>query len=158
VLGASWKDIMRLSNDPRFMKEIIPSVNMVSTADEMSRFFQLLLNRGELGGVRVFEPITIRRATMEAGKTAIDRTVMLPMRYSTGLILGSGPIGMYGPFTKHAFGHLGFSNILCWADYDRDIAVSLINTGKALLGIHIVPLLRLLTCISLYCREKPRGE
>jgi CubicO group peptidase (beta-lactamase class C family) len=158
VLGASWKDIMRLSNDPRFMKEIIPSVNMVSTADEMSRFFQLLLNRGELEGVRVFEPITIRRATMEAGKPEIDRTVMLPMRYSTGLILGSGPIGMYGPFTQHAFGHLGFSNILCWADYDRDIAVSLINTGKALLGIHIVPLLRLLTCISLYCREKSRGE
>jgi hypothetical protein len=86
ALGASWKDIMRLSNDPRFMKEIIPSVNMVSTADEMSRFFQLLLNRGELEGVRVFEPITIRRATMEAGKTAIDRTVMLPMRYTGHLL------------------------------------------------------------------------
>ena len=152
ALGASWKDIMRLSNDPRFMKEVIPSVNMVSTADEMSRFFQLLLNRGELDGVRVFEPITVRRATMAVGRLAIDRTVMLPMRYSAGLILGSNPMGMYGPFTHHAFGHLGFSNILCWADYDRDIAVSLLSTGKAFLGRHLVPLFRLLARISWHCR------
>ncbi len=109
-------------------------------------------------GVRVFEPITIRRATMEAGRLAIDRTVMLPMRYSAGLILGSSPFGMYGPFTQHAFGHPGFSNIMCWADFDRDIAVSLLNTGKAFLGKHLVPLFRLLARISRYCREKSRGE
>ncbi len=152
ALGASWKDIVRISDDTRFMKEIIPSGNMVSTADEMSRFFQLLLNGGELDGVRVFDPITIRRATMAAGRLAIDRTVMLPMRYSAGLILGSNPMGMYGPFTQNAFGHPGFSNIICWADYDRDIAVSLLNTGKAFLGKHLIPLFRLLACISWYCR------
>ena len=134
------------------MKEIIPSGNMVSTADEMSRFFQLLLNGGELEGVRVFEPITVRRATMAVGRLAIDRTVMLPMRYSAGLILGSNPMGMYGPFTQNAFGHPGFSNIICWADYDRDIAVSLLNTGKAFLGKHLVPLFRLLARISWHCR------
>ncbi len=153
VLGASWKDIVSISDDARFMKEVIPSGNMVSTADEMSQFFQLLLNGGELDGVRVFEPITIRRATVEAGRLAIDRTVMLPMRYSAGLILGSSPIGMYGPFTQHAFGHVGFSNIICWADHDRDIAVSLLNTGKAFLGIHLVPIFRLLARISRYCQN-----
>jgi CubicO group peptidase (beta-lactamase class C family) len=158
ALGSSWKEIVRISDDARFMKEIIPSANIVSTADEMSRFFQLLLNGGELDGVRVFEPITIRRATMEGGKPAIDRTVIFPMRYSAGLILGSNPFGMYGPFTQHAFGHLGFSNILCWADFDRDIAVSLLNTGKALLGIHLVPFFRLLARISRYCSEKSKGE
>ena len=157
ALGASWKDIVRISDDPRFMKEIIPSGNMVSTADEMSRFFQLLLNRGELEGVRVFEPNTVRRATLAVGRLAIDRTVMLPMRYSAGLILGSNPMGMYGPFTQNAFGHPGFSNIICWADYDRDIAVSLLNTGKAFLGKHLVPLFRLLARISWYCRERSRG-
>lgn len=152
ALGASWKDIVRISDDPRFMKEIIPSGNMVSTADEMSQFFQLLLNGGELDDVRIFDPATIRRATMAAGRMAIDRTVMLPMRYSAGMILGSNPMGMYGPFTHNAFGHLGFSNIMCWADYDRDIAVSLLNTGKAFLGKHLVTLFRLLACISWYCR------
>lgn len=158
ALGASWKEVVHISDDPRFMKEIIPSANIVSTADEISRFFQLLLNGGELDGVRVFEPITIRRATMEAGKPEIDRTVMFPMRYSAGLILGSSPFGVYGPFTQHAFGHLGFSNILCWADFDRDISVSLLNTGKALLGIHIAPFFRLLARISRHCSEKSRGK
>ncbi len=62
VFGARWEEIVRISNDPRFMKEIIPSVNIVSTADEMSQFFQLLLNNGELDGVRIFSRQTVHNA------------------------------------------------------------------------------------------------
>ncbi len=154
VLGASWRETVHISDDPRFMKEIIPSGNMVATADEMSRFFQLLLNGGELDGIRIFEPDTIRHATRETGRVEIDRMVLLPMRYSAGFILGSSPMGMYGPYTQHSFGHLGFSNIICWADYERDIVVSLLNTGKALMGTHLIKLFRLLARISRYCRER----
>lgn len=154
ALGVSWEEVVRISNDPRFLKAIIPSVNLFSTADEMSRFFQLLLNKGELDGVRIFNPLTVHHAIMEAGKPEIDRTVILPVRYAAGMILGNKPIGMYGPFTQHAFGHLGFSNIFCWADPERDIVVSLLTTGKAMLGLHIIPLARLLMRISWYCRKK----
>ena len=38
------------------------------------------------------------------------------------------PFGLYGPMTGSAYGHLGFMNILGWADPDRDIAVSLLVT------------------------------
>ncbi len=154
ALGVSWEDAVRISNDPCFMQAIIPSANMYSTADEASRFFQLLLNKGELDGVRIFIPLTVQHAIMEASKPELDRTVMLPMRYGAGLILGNKPIGMYGPFTQHAYGHLGFSNIFCWADPERDISVSLLNTGKAMLGQHLIPLARLLMHISRYCRKK----
>ena len=154
ALGASWKDVVRISNDSRFMKVIIPCANLFSTADEVSRFFQLLLNKGELDGMRIFNPLTIYHAIMEVGKPEIDRTVMIPMRYGAGMILGNKPIGMYGPFTQHAFGHLGFSNIFCWADPERDIVVSLLTTGKAMLGPHIIPLARLLLRISWHCRKK----
>ena len=152
ALGASWEEVVRLSNDPRFMRVIIPSGNLFSTADETSRFFQLLLNKGELDGVRVFKPLTVYHAIMEASKPEIDRTVMLPMRYGAGMILG-GYLGMYGPFTQRAYGHLGFSNIFCWADPERDIAVSLLTTGKALLGPHLIPLARLLARISRHCKK-----
>ena len=91
--------------------------------------------KGELGGVRVFSPLTVCHAVMETGKPEIDRTIMLPMRYGAGMVLGNKPIGMYGPFTHAAYGHLGFSNIFCWADPERDIAVSLLTTGKALFGL-----------------------
>lgn len=154
ALGASWKDVVRISNDPRFMKVIIPCANLFSTADEVSRFFQLLLNKGELDGMRIFNPLTVYHAIMEVGKPEVDRTVMIPMRYGAGMILGNKPIGMYGPFTQHAFGHLGFSNIFCWADPERDIVVSLLTTGKAMLGPHIIPLARLLLRISWHCRKK----
>ena len=157
ALGASWKDVVRISNDPRFMKVIIPCANLFSTADEVSRFFQLLLNKGELDGMRIFNPLTVYHAIMEVGKPAVDRTVMIPMRYGAGMILGNKPIGMYGPFTQHAFGHLGFSNIFCWADPERDIVVSLLTTGKAMLGPHIIPLARLLLRISWHCRKKIRA-
>lgn len=154
ALGASWEEVVRISNDPRFLQVIIPSGNLFATSGEVSQFFQLLLNGGELDGVRVFDPITVRHAVMEAGRPEIDRTVMIPMRYGAGMILGNKPVGMYGPFTQHAYGHLGFSNILCWADPERDITVSLLTTGKAMLGPHLIPLARLLMRISRYCKGR----
>ena len=155
AIGASWEEVVRISNDLRFLKVIIPSANLFSTADEVSRFFQLLLNKGELDGMRIFNPLTVHHAIMEVGKPEIDRTVMIPMRYGAGMILGNKPIGMYGPFTQYAYGHIGFSNIFCWADPERDIVVSLLTTGKAMLGPHLIPLARLLMRISRYCKRKP---
>ena len=32
--------------------------------------------------------------------------------------------------TREAFGHLGFTNVLAYADPERDISVALLNTGK----------------------------
>ena len=49
---------MELSNDPRFLTGVIPSASVVTTANELSRFFELLRREGELDGVRVFEPRT----------------------------------------------------------------------------------------------------
>ena len=158
ALGAPWEQVVDISNDPRFMECIIPSGNLIATANEMSQFFQMLLNQGELNGVRIFDPLTVRRAVMYTGHLEIDATLILPLRYSAGMMLGASPIGMYGPFTENAFGHLGFINIFCWADPERDISVSLLTTGKALLGPHLLPLTRLLTKISWYCPRMRLGK
>src|SRR5262249_23921862 len=55
ALGVDFQEAVAISNDPRFLLGIIPSGNVVATANEMSRFFQLLLDGGVLDGVRVFE-------------------------------------------------------------------------------------------------------
>lgn len=152
ALGRSWSEVVRLSNDPRFYRAVIPSANIVATADEMSQFFQLLLNGGELHGTHVFDPLTVRRATLEAGKMRIDSTmVLLPMRYSAGLMLGASPFGMFGPHTDRAFGHWGFINSFSWADPDRDIAASVLNTGKPFFGPHLVQHFELLGLIAKHC-------
>ncbi|MFC1850587.1 serine hydrolase domain-containing protein [candidate division CSSED10-310 bacterium] len=152
ALGTSWQDVIDVSNDPRFLQTIIPSGNLVATADEMSQFFQLLLNGGELNGVRIFDPLTIRRATLEAGKIQFDSSmIFLPMRYSTGMMLGSYPVGLFGFFAQNAFGHWGFINSFSWADPDRNIAASVLNTGKPFLSPHLISHFWLQALISKYC-------
>lgn len=121
ALSASWGDVVRISNEPRFMEVIIPAANIVATADEMSQFFQMMLNGGELNGKRIFEPATIQRAVAPADKMWFDGTMVVPMRYSAGMMLGASPLGLWGPFSEAAYGHVGFINIFCWADRSHDM-------------------------------------
>ncbi|MFH1885618.1 MAG: serine hydrolase domain-containing protein [Pseudomonadota bacterium] len=155
ILASTWSEAIEVTNTPEFLRAIVPAGNLVATADEACRFFQMLMNHGELDGVRVFDPLTVRRAVTPTGPGRIDRIILLPMRYSAGFMLGANPMGLYGPNTSHAFGHWGFVNIFCWADPDRDISVALLNTGKPFLGPHLWPHLKLLTAIS---KNLPQGE
>ena len=69
-----------------------------------------------------------------------------------GFMLGGSPVGIYGINTQYAYGHLGYANIVCWADPQRDIAVSLMNTGKLAVGPHLKALPALLGAISAQCQ------
>lgn len=140
--GLSIDEAVRLSNTQAFMSAVIPAGNMYGTAEEMSRFYQMLLNGGQYNGKQVLQKETIDIALKEASPVRLDRSLYLPMRFSAGFMLGSAPLGLYGLNSENAFGHLGFSNILCWADPDRDISVSMITTGKPLMGSHVVALPR----------------
>lgn len=129
-LGLGIADLVRLANDPRFLTGVVPSGNVIGTANEIGRFFELLLRQGTLDGVRVFDPRIVQRAVAEQSYMEIDRIIMLPIRYSLGFMLGSEHMSFYGRGTPKAFGHLGFTNVLAWADPERDISVALMNNGK----------------------------
>jgi CubicO group peptidase (beta-lactamase class C family) len=133
VLGVEFGDLPAISNDPRFLTGIIPSANVVATANDISRFYQLLLEQGTLDGVRVFEPRTVARATAEQTYMEFDRSLGMPIRYSLGFMLGARWFSLYGPGTERAFGHLGFTNIVTWADPDRQVAAAVLTSGKPLL-------------------------
>jgi len=148
ALGASWDDVVDISNSPEFYTDAIPAGNLIATANDMSRFYQLLLNGGEIDGVRIFESDTVRRSVMDAGDVRFDATMLVPMRYSAGHMLGASPIGLWGPNTEQAFGHLGFINTFCWADPKRNISVSLQTTGKCLLSSHLLIIAMLLNTIA----------
>jgi CubicO group peptidase (beta-lactamase class C family) len=133
ALGVSSDEIVDLSNDPRFLTGVVPSANTVTTANELSRFYELLRRGGELDGIRIFEPRTIRRATTEQSYLEFDLTLGFPSRYSTGFILGAKLLSLYGPDTDRAFGHLGYTNMLGWADPERALSVGLMTSGKPIL-------------------------
>ena len=161
ALGVPFRELVTLSNDARFLTHVIPSGNIVATADELCRFYQLLLNGGELDGLRIFEPRTIRRATSEQSYLEIDFTLGLPFRYSMGFMLGSKWVSLYGPGTQYAFGHLGFTNIVSWADPERQVAAALMTSGKPLLYPQIVYAIDILRQIAAACpkdRVRPRSS
>jgi CubicO group peptidase (beta-lactamase class C family) len=158
AIGTGLEHAVTLSNDPRFYRAVIPAGNGVATADDCSRLFQCLLNGGELDGKRILDPLTVRRTIAEVGKPEIDRSLLVPLRYSAGMMLGSSPWGLYGPDTSKAYGHLGFANIFVWADPERATSVALLTTGKLVLGLHGPYLLMLLGNLSRQCPKLSEDE
>ena len=81
-----------MTNDHRFYNSIIPSANLFATAEEVSRFYQMLLNQGQWQGKTILEPLTVHQAVRPLGGFQFDRSLMLPMRYSAGFMLGGSPV------------------------------------------------------------------
>jgi CubicO group peptidase (beta-lactamase class C family) len=133
VLSRPVDEVVELSNQPGFLTAVIPSGNIVTTGDELSRFFEIYRTGGEVDGVRIMQPETIRRALTEQSRLEIDLSLGFPTRFSYGLMLGAKVLSLYGFDTDAAFGHLGFINIIGWADPERGISGGLINSGKAII-------------------------
>jgi len=112
-------------NAPRTLRAAIPAANGVFTARSLARMYSALAGGGEIDGVRLLSPDTLRRAAQVQGRAR--RRVVLPfdMRWR---------LGYHGVFTtqgipRHAFGHFGFGGSGGWADPSRQLAVGLIVNG-----------------------------
>ena len=156
VLGGGLKLAVDVTNDSRFMDTVCPAGNIYTSAEQANRFMEMLLNGGEYEGKQIMSPETVFRATLPTSNTTIDRNLLAPMRYALGPMLGSNPVGIFGPNSGQAFGHLGFSNILCWADPERDISISFLNTGKSVVGTHLPALGNVLYQIAKQCPKIPK--
>jgi CubicO group peptidase (beta-lactamase class C family) len=130
ALGRPLEQVVEIAQDPRFLTGIAPAANVVTTANEISRFFEIFRVGGELDGVRVMNPETIEHALTEQSHLEIDLSLGFPTRFSYGLMLGAQLLSLYGRDTQHAFGHLGFTNILGWADRERGTSSAILTNGK----------------------------
>jgi CubicO group peptidase (beta-lactamase class C family) len=155
ALGSPLDDLVDATNDERFITAIVPAANLVTTANELSRFYELMRRGGELDGVRVMRPETIRHALTEQSHLELDFSLGFPTRFSYGLMLGAARISLYGTDTQHAFGHLGFTNILSWADPERATAVAVINSGKPIVYPEMTRFLGLMQRIT---NETPKVD
>lgn len=130
AFGGTLHEIVDLTNDPRFITGVVPSGNLYATPNDAGRFFELLLRGGTLDGVSVFERETVQRAVRETSFGEFDGILIAPVRYASGFMLGAKYFSLYGVRTSKAFGHMGLSNTVVWADPERDISVALVTTGK----------------------------
>ena len=93
AVGGTTHEIIPITNTPLFLKTVVPSSNTISNADEMSRFAEIWRRGGELDGVRVMSPETLRGAAKQARRLRPDvATGLLPARWGTGFQLGTQEI------------------------------------------------------------------
>ena len=131
AVGGTLTQIIPFSNTPAFLTGVIPSSNTVSNANELSRFAEILRRGGELEGVRVMSPETLRAATAECRRLRPDlATGLAPMRWGTGYMLGSQRFGPFGQNAPTAFGHTGLTQIAVWADPARALSAAVVSSGK----------------------------
>jgi CubicO group peptidase (beta-lactamase class C family) len=147
-LGVDVEKDSHLLNQYDFFANPIAAGNMIATAEELSRFFQMLLDDGRYKKMQVVEPLTVHRATMETSPHRLDAVLKIPLRFSAGMMMGGEAYGLFGRKTPRAFGHLGLVNIVGWADPERDISVGLITTGKPLLAPNLAYFMLLIESIT----------
>jgi CubicO group peptidase (beta-lactamase class C family) len=139
ALGLPLDDAVAMSNDPRYLTGVMPAANIVSTANEVSLFFECLLRGGALNGQRVISRRAMARAVMPQNSGLVpDGTIKIPIRYGLGFMLGGKVFSLFGPDTESAYGHLGLTNVLAWADPERDISVAFLNNGNPLIAPEMV--------------------
>ncbi|MBX9927579.1 MAG: serine hydrolase [Gemmatimonadaceae bacterium] len=92
---------------------------LFSTAHDLTRFAQMYLSAGALGGARVFAPATVARFTAVQDSTFSHRA----LGWETPT--GSNSAGRL--MTRPAFGHTGFTGTSLWIDPAHDLFVLLLT-------------------------------
>jgi CubicO group peptidase (beta-lactamase class C family) len=93
------------------------SAGLFSTASDIARFCQMLLNGGSYDGVRIFSPLTIR--AMSADRVmgrGFGFDVSSPYANIRGDLLG-----------PDSFGHSGYTGTSVWLDPEQDLFVILLT-------------------------------
>ena len=92
---------------------------LFSSGRDLARIAQLYLNRGTLGGVRIWSPETIARFTTVQDSTFSNRA----LGWETPTAKNSAGHFM----TRPAFGHTGFTGTSIWIDPAHDVFVVLLT-------------------------------
>ena len=100
-------------HDPtaRNMGGVAGHAGVFSTADDLARFAQMMLNSGELDGVRLFSPLTVKKFTEP--QSPPDQPILRGLGWDIDSPLSGNrgelfPIGSYG--------HTGFTGTSMWID------------------------------------------
>jgi len=125
-------------HDPtsRHMGGVAGHAGLFSTADDLARFAQMMLNGGELDGVRLFDPLTVQKFTEP--QTPPDQPILRGLGWDIDSPYSSNrgelfPIGSYG--------HTGFTGTSIWIDPStRSYVILLANSVHPDARPSLVPL------------------
>lgn len=95
------------------------NAGLFSTAHDLARFAAMMANGGELNGVRIFRPATVRAFTQRQPGTGTRA-----LGWDTPGAPGTGASG--SRVSDRSFGHTGFTGTSIWIDPDRGTWVVLL--------------------------------
>ncbi len=133
-------------HDPtaRFMGGVAGSAGLFTTAADLARYARMILNGGELDGVRILSRESVRLMT----------TVQTPEAVASRRAIGfdidsaySRPRGTVFPIGS--YGHTGFTGCILWIDpFSKTFYIFLSNRVYPKDGTNIVPLYNILGTLS----------
>jgi len=137
-LGKDGPPLRGVVHDPtaRNMGGVAGHAGLFSTADDVARFAQMMLNGGELDGVRLFSPLTVEKFTEP--QSPPDQPILRGLGWDIDSPLSGNrgdlfPIGSYG--------HTGFTGTSLWIDPStRTYVILLANSVHPNLRPALTPL------------------
>ncbi|QGJ71106.1 Serine hydrolase [Planctomycetales bacterium 10988] len=114
IPGGSWINELSANRQPN------PSAGLYSTALDLYRLYQMLLNEGELDGVRILKPKTVREIrTIHTGDLEAGFTE--GCGWGWGCAVVREPQGFTERLSQGTFGHGGAFGTQGWIDPERNM-------------------------------------
>jgi uncharacterized protein YbbC (DUF1343 family)/CubicO group peptidase (beta-lactamase class C family) len=108
----------------RYMGGVAGHAGLFSTADDLARFCEMLLHKGELDGTRLFSPLTVEKFTTP--QSPADQ----PILRGLGWDIDSAFSGNRGDlFPIGSYGHTGFTGTSIWIDPVSDTYIILLTNS-----------------------------
>ena len=112
---------------------VMPAATLNSTARDLARFYQMLLNGGTMNGRKILDEKTIEDA-ISLQFEGHDHTFDGYVRWGNGFLLGGEKPAEYAERAPSygrkssvtTFGHPGQRSSLAWGDREKDVAVVLV--------------------------------
>lgn len=121
---------------PEAITHCRPSANGRGPANQLGRFYQMLLNGGEMEGKRLLKPETVALFTAAQRVGIYDETFRHVIDWGLGFLICSKRYNYkalpysFGPHASdRAFGHNGFQSSIAFADPDCRLVVVIIPNG-----------------------------
>lgn len=143
VNGKPWHGVV---HDPtsRHMGGVAGHAGLFSTANDLARYARMMLNLGELDGVRIFTPDTVKLMTSPQCPPAVD------VVHGLGWDIDSpyaGPRGRLFPIGS--YGHTGWTGTSVWIDpYSKTFVIFLSNRNHPTEAGNVIGLRRKLGTLA----------
>ncbi len=100
-------------HDPtaRRMNNVAGHAGLFTTAADLSRFARMLLNGGQLDGVRIMSPLTVARMTSPSTPASLSNVRGLGWDINSSFSSNKGDL-----LPSRSFGHTGFTGTSLWVD------------------------------------------